>query len=478
MILVAAGAAIILTQYVAVREIGSTFFSTELTLLGAVVVSLVGPSLGYAVSHRLSPRLLAVWGTLSVAAHLALPFGLRALVGALAARGLETWAMGLVAMGGCLLLTGFYAVFLPRLTPEGTSLSRTYALELGGALAALALLLVSPSWRVTLCAFFAIAVLVVHLGVRRLALTGAVGAAAVAAAVFYPRLDGWAARVYYDGYHGLGEPRIVETVYSPYQRIDVVDAGGDRSLFLDGVPFFRSGDLDAFNVILAELPGSLRGPRGRALVIGSGSFSSASRLEKMGYAVTVVELDAAVADVGFRRFGLVHGLAPGEVKLVVEDGRRFLARARERWDFIALDVPAPYHVATALLHTPSFYRLVRSRLAPGGVVSISLCDDLEGDVGRHIAASALQVFREVAVAESDDVGLAILYGAEDLPFDAEDVRRQLETRGGGLVWSDAAVRERLRGTGPLDERRLASVLVMARDALPGRGEGAEREGRE
>ena len=35
------------------------------------------------------------------------------------------------------------------------------------------------------------------------------------------------------------------------------DARGRRSLYLDGVPFYRSGDFDAFNVYLAEVPGEL-----------------------------------------------------------------------------------------------------------------------------------------------------------------------------------------------------------------------------
>jgi hypothetical protein len=37
------GAALMMTQYVAVREIGSTFFSTEVVTLIAVVIYLVGP---------------------------------------------------------------------------------------------------------------------------------------------------------------------------------------------------------------------------------------------------------------------------------------------------------------------------------------------------------------------------------------------------------------------------------------------------
>lgn len=44
------GTALMMTQYIGVREIGSTFFSTELITLIAVVISLAGLSVAYAVS--------------------------------------------------------------------------------------------------------------------------------------------------------------------------------------------------------------------------------------------------------------------------------------------------------------------------------------------------------------------------------------------------------------------------------------------
>ena len=469
LLLASAGAALLLTQYVATREIGSTFFSTELTALIGVLVTMIGPSVGYALAARLSPAFLATWGALSVAAHVALPVGLRALVGALSARGFDAWALAVTVLGGSFLLSGFYAVFLPRVAREPATLGKLYAAELGGALAALALIAASPSWRVTLAAYFAVAVLVVHLGLRSRALTAAAAALVVLVLALYPRLDAAAARAFLVGYHGHRDPRLVATSYSPYQRIDVVDDVDGRSLYLDGVPFYRGGDLDAFNVFLADLPGSLV-PAGRALVIGSGSFSSAGFLARRGWDVTVVELDAEVARLGFRHFADRHRLAEGAVRLVVDDGRRFVDRSPERaFDLIVLDVPAPYHVRTALLHTPSFYRRVASRLTPGGVAAISLCDELEGPVGRAIAASGAHAFGELAVVESNAVGLGILYAAPArLPFPADRLRAELAARDpdGGHVFDDAQVRRAVDGAEPLDEARLAPVLVMARGALP------------
>lgn len=463
-----------LTQYVAVREIGSTFFSTELVILAAVIVTFTGPSLGYAVAHRLGDRLLAAWGAVAVAIHLALPLGLRALVGGLAGRGLGGGTIAATVLAGSLLLCGFYAVFLPRQARDAASLEASYAAELGGALAALAVVLVSPSWRLTLAAYWLAAAFVAHLALGRRAVTALVLGAAGALVAAQPALDRAAARVYYRGYHGVAAPRVVETVYSSYQRIDVVDGAAGRALFLDGMPAFRAGDAEAGPgagaglgpVLLADLPAALHGRGGRALVIGAGSLATAALLRARGYEVTVVELDAELVRVALARFAGAHGLRPGDVRLVVDDGRRFLAAAAETWDLIVLDVPAPVHVKTALLYTPGFYRLVASRLAPGGVAAIGLFDGLGGQVGAAIAASAVRAFPDVAVVESRAARRALLYAGRPLPFSPADVGAAARGRDAGAkVVEAAAVRAAVAGVAPLSEARLAVVLALARAEL-------------
>jgi spermidine synthase len=467
LLLGAAGASSLFTQYVVVREIGSTLLSTELVLLAATLVTLVGPSLGYALAHRLPNRVVALWGALSVALLLALPVGLRALVGAMASLAIRGITLGLTVLLGGIAVSGFYAVFLPRRARVPASLPALYAAELSGALVALALVALAPSYRVTLALSSAAAVLALHLGLGRWLLSLAAAAAATGVAIAYPRLDDAASRIYYAGYHGKREPQIVETWYSPYQRIDVVDdARGRRSLYLDGVFFFRSSSADVHNRALAYVPGSLHPGRGPALVIGSGSFSSAAYLRYLGYDVTVVELDEAVARIGFTRFGEVHGLEPGAVTVRIEDGRRFLAETSASFDVIAVDVPAPYNLRTALLHTPDFYRLAASRLRPGGVVSLSLCGSADDLVGKAIAASAVQVFPSVIAVESAP-GFAHLYGGAPLPFSAENVAASLAEHAarGARVYADAEVRAMVQGLEPLSEARLLPMLVLARGAL-------------
>jgi hypothetical protein len=54
---------------------------------------------------------------------------------------------------------------------------------------------------------------------------------------------------------------------------------------------------------------------------------------------------------------------------VVDDGRRFLERTRDRFDLVLVDPPPPPEAAgSSLLYSREFYALVRERLAPGGLL--------------------------------------------------------------------------------------------------------------
>lgn len=468
LLLSAAGAAILLTHIITVREMGSTFFSTEIVLIIATITALVGPSVGYWLAPRISEKVFTVWGIASTAAVILLPFGLRFIVGEFSAHGYEGRVLCGVVLFGAFFFIPFFAVFLPRLVREPTSLGVLYATELAGALVGLALFL-SPSWRVLVNIHWLVAVLVIHLGLRRWAITVPTAAAAIACVIFYPALDAGATRIYMTGYYEHEHPQVVATEYSPYQRIDVIDDGvladlrPARSLYLDGVPFYRAGDLDAFNVALAQIPGSLIEP-GRALVIGSGSFSSAAHLSRQGHQVTVVELDGAVARLGFQWFKQFHNLNKGDIQLVIDDGRRFLHRTPpQSFDLIVLDVPAPYHVRTALLHTPSFYALVKSRLRPGGVAALSLCGSLNREVGGSIARSAASVFNDIIVVRSGSVGLGVAYAAETLPFSpaAVEVAVGMHDPEKSTIYDNAETRRRIATRKPLDEARLLPVLHLA-----------------
>lgn len=122
-------------------------------------------------------------------------------------------------------------------------------------------------------------------------------------------------------------------------------------------------------VLSGLLPGALAEPGARALVIGQGSGVTLSALLAAGAGRTdLVELERAVLD-GSRYFH-ERGRDPLDdprVHVIVEDGRTVLEHARERWDVIVSEPSNPWLAGVNNLFTRDFYRLVRRRLAPGGV---------------------------------------------------------------------------------------------------------------
>ena len=104
----------------------------------------------------------------------------------------------------------------------------------------------------------------------------------------------------------------------------------------------------------------------RILMIGLGGGVVTQSLARHYPEATIdnVELDAAVVDAARRYFGF---RTSGRMRSHVADGRIFIRRSRDRYDMIILDAYRggyiPFH-----LKTREFLELVRSRLAPGGVV--------------------------------------------------------------------------------------------------------------
>jgi spermidine synthase len=85
---------------------------------------------------------------------------------------------------------------------------------------------------------------------------------------------------------------------------------------------------------------------------------------------TTVEL---VPDVP-KAFGFYHAdaaqiLSNPKGHIVIDDGRRYLKRTREKFDVIVIDPPPPVETAgSSLLYSTEFYELARQRLKPHGIL--------------------------------------------------------------------------------------------------------------
>jgi len=107
-----------------------------------------------------------------------------------------------------------------------------------------------------------------------------------------------------------------------------------------------------------------------ALTICFGMGTTFRSLASWDIDVTAVELVPSVKDAfGYYHLDADRILAKPNVRIVVDDGRRFLRRTDKKFDVITIDPPPPIvTAASSLLYSEEFYSLIKSKLKPGGIV--------------------------------------------------------------------------------------------------------------
>lgn len=186
-----------------------------------------------------------------------------------------------------------------------------------------------------------------------------------------------------------GSGRVVFQAQTLYHQLYVVDREGVRYLkfnrSLQGG--MRLDDLyqsslpyaDYFHLALAFNP-----KIGDVLVIGLGGGLAPKRFHRdyPEMSIDAVEIDPVVVRVA-RDFFYVP--EDHRMRLHVLDGRQFIQRAGGRWDLIILDA---YHADSIPFHltTIEFFREVRARLRPGGIVAFNMIGAVEGDASRLFRA--------------------------------------------------------------------------------------------
>ena len=114
----------------------------------------------------------------------------------------------------------------------------------------------------------------------------------------------------------------------------------------------------------------------KVLVVGLGSGSVPKRIlsDFPGVQVDSVELDPVVVEVAKRYFAVPEG---PRHRIVVQDGRQYIRRADTQYDLIVMDA---YHAEGVPFHlvTQEFFRQVKAKLAPGGIVAANIVGFLAG----------------------------------------------------------------------------------------------------
>lgn len=144
-------------------------------------------------------------------------------------------------------------------------------------------------------------------------------------------------------------------------------AGMHKQLSVNGIGITH---LTPITKMMAHLPLATRREKPKSgLVIALGMGTSLRSMASWGIQVKCIELVPSVVRTMpyfFRDAQSILNLP--HVEVIVDDGRRFLKRTREKFDVIIVDPPPPVESAgTSLLYSREFNKVIAERLNEGGI---------------------------------------------------------------------------------------------------------------
>jgi len=297
---------------------------------------------------------------------------------------LATFLLGPTAFLSGIVFTGLGAALRARIPEAGTATSalivcNTLGAMLGSLLAAFVLLPlagVERSFFVVALVYGAIVVVLPGPAVRPWPRWRAAVAALLALALFpFGRM----AEVYYRGVEERFAARLLEA------REGLVQTTFYLAHDFLGEPLFLRLATNSYSMastavgvqrymkLFVYLPAALHPRIERALLLCFGVGSTASALTDLPEVKSIDVVDVS-RDV-LKMSALAHPdparhpLRDPRVQTHIEDARFFLQQTRQRYDLITGEPPPPKMAGVASLYSVEYFRLVRSRLNPGGLAT-------------------------------------------------------------------------------------------------------------
>ena len=168
--------------------------------------------------------------------------------------------------------------------------------------------------------------------------------------------------------------RVIYEGRTAYQEVTILDAVCfGRSLVLDGKT--QSTEVDEFVYHEALVHPSMIAHTGPREVFVAGGGEGATIREVLAHSsvsrVTMVDIDREVVELCRKYLPNHHRGAFDDPRLELHhaDALKYLEATSDRFDVAIIDVPDPLEAGPAyLLYTQEFYRLIRDRLKPSGLM--------------------------------------------------------------------------------------------------------------
>ncbi len=254
--------------------------------------------------------------------------------------------------------------------------------------------------------------------------------------------------------------RVIYQGRTAFQNVLIADTYNyGRALMLDGAIQSSADDEAIYHELLVQ-PAMLRHPDPRdVLIIGGGEGYQPLREVLVHASVksaTMVDLDREVVELCREHLPRWHRGAFDDprVRMVFDDGRKFVADADARYDVVIIDVVDMLDNGPAQsLYTRQFYELLHRRLRPGGLVVVQGLEFSFLDDKAHaaLARTLRTVFPEVHSYRVHVPSFLSCWGfliASDWftpqNWSADEIDRAIEAKVGGQ-WLEHLTGDFLRG---------------------------------
>lgn len=202
----------------------------------------------------------------------------------------------------------------------------------------------------------------------------AVGLAAIGLAFLLPRWDMARLTSGANVYFAMGPaPDSIEFVREDVHGgvTTVARRGAVTTLYTNGKFQGDDGPEMAAQRRFAHFPSLFVGRDQRALVIGLGTGTTLGTIAGYPYErIDVAEISPSIVEASRLFFSgpSMGALDDPRARMILNDGRNVLLTATEPYDLITIELTSVWFAGAASLYSREFYELVRSRLAPGGVL--------------------------------------------------------------------------------------------------------------
>ncbi len=207
---------------------------------------------------------------------------------------------------------------------------------------------------------------------------------------------------------------VVASEQTRYGALVMAERNGQKSFFENGRHLFTAGD--AFSAEEVHIP-LLVHPAPRNIFLIGGGFSQAGQ-EALKHPVDRV--DYAELDPGVLRLEFEQVLFKPDARLHVMSGdpRAVLARSRDVYDVVVVNVGDPTTIFAGRFFTRDFFDSVRRHLTPDGIMSVTLglsenyVNPQGKEYARSVRSTLLSVFRNVVFVP----GERLTFMAGDAPW--------------------------------------------------------------